>query len=87
VCDNAICTPLFEENPRFVACPPPFAVKGALADLKIRNYDNAGCRDALQFCSLAEVLIVNERRALAVMEIQTTLMLLRTVAIINEYLQ
>jgi hypothetical protein len=34
-----ICTPLVEENPGLVACPPPFTAKGVLLDPRIRIYD------------------------------------------------
>ena len=43
-----ICTPLVEENPGFVACPPPFTAKGVRLDPRIHSYEErrsakAGC--------------------------------------------
>jgi hypothetical protein len=37
-----ICTPLVEENPGFVVCPPPFTAKGVRRDPRIRTYEIAG---------------------------------------------
>jgi hypothetical protein len=34
--------PLVEENPGFVACPPPFTAKDVRLDPMIRSYENAG---------------------------------------------
>jgi hypothetical protein len=39
--DNAICTPLVEENPGLAACPPPFTAKGVRLDPRIRIYENS----------------------------------------------
>jgi hypothetical protein len=33
----AICTPVVEENPRFVELPPPFTAKGVRVDPRIRR--------------------------------------------------
>jgi hypothetical protein len=33
----AISTPLVEENPGFVACPPPFTAKGVRLDPRTRS--------------------------------------------------
>jgi hypothetical protein len=40
----AISIPLVEENPGFVACPPPFTAKGVLLNPRIRSYKNIGRR-------------------------------------------
>ena len=40
--DMEICTPIVEENPGFVACPPPFTAKGVRVDPRIRSYEYAG---------------------------------------------
>jgi hypothetical protein len=39
--DIEICMPVVEENPGFVACPPPFTAKGVRVDPRIRSYENA----------------------------------------------
>ena len=38
--DMATCIPLVEENPGFVACPPPFTAKDVRLDPMIRSYEN-----------------------------------------------
>ena len=55
-----ICTPVVDENPGFVACPPPFTAKGVRVDPRIRSYENGGwqmpvCRIRLAYY-LAHVL-------------------------------
>jgi hypothetical protein len=55
-----ICTPVVDENPGFVACPPPFTAKGVRVDPRIRSYEYAGwqmpvCRIRLAYY-LAHVL-------------------------------
>src|SRR5258708_2069804 len=35
-----VSTPLVEENPGFVACPPHFTAKGVCLDPRIRRYEN-----------------------------------------------
>ena len=46
--DIVICTPVVEENPGFVACPPPFTAKGVRVDPKIRSYQNAGLQKLMR---------------------------------------
>jgi hypothetical protein len=36
--DNAISTPEVDENPGFMACPPPFTAKGVLHSPRIFIY-------------------------------------------------
>ena len=44
--DIVICTPVVDENPGFVACPPPFTAKGVRVDPRIRNYKKWGSAEA-----------------------------------------